>query len=390
MPLITRYICRRILVLFPAGLLTLTGLIWSTQALQRLDLVTAKGQTFGVFLKLTGLAIPYLATLLAPVALVIAIIVVFGALNRDSELVVIAASGGSRWRILAPVLWASGVCAMLVTAGTVWAGPAGLASARVILTEVRADVITSIVRPGRFIEVDDGLTVHIGDRQANGTLTDLLLDDKRASDRSMTYLAQTGRVTETGGNTLLLMTNGSVQRMERPSGELSVVAFDAYAFDLTALTAGPATADLRASERTLAELVSLTADPATDAESRAQFRVEIHDRLSQPLAVFVYALIVFVFVGDPRTHRQNRLVDVVAAAVSVAALKGSTFAVLLAAGTVPQVAYGTYVLLAAAAGLSLTIIASGRSVTAHEAAARSLSTVAKRLLPAGPRRAVAP
>ena len=73
MPLINRYVSRRILTLFPAGLLVLTLVIWSTQALQRLDLVTAKGQTFAVFLELTLLTVPYLATLLAPIAFVIAI-----------------------------------------------------------------------------------------------------------------------------------------------------------------------------------------------------------------------------------------------------------------------------------------------------------------------------
>lgn len=369
MPLINWYICRRILTLFPAGLLTLTAIIWSTQALQRLDLVTAKGQTFAVFMELTLLAVPYLATLLAPIAFVIAMVAVYDAMNRDSELVVISTAGAGRMRLLAPALSAAAVCAALVTAGVVWLGPVGLAKARVMLTEVRADVVSSIVQPGRFIEIEDGLTVHIRDRRADGTLEGLMLDDRREADRAMTYLAETGRVAETAGNTLLLMTNGSVQRMERSSEELSVVAFDAYGFDLTSLTSGPVETVFRPSERTLMELLAPDPTDTYRAEREARFTIELHDRLSQPLAVFVYTLIVFVFVGDARMHRQSRFAGILAAAFAVAAVRGLTYGALLAAEITPALVYLVYAVLALAGGLALSVIVSDRTITLHERAA---------------------
>ncbi len=366
MPLINWYMCRRILTLFPAGLLILTLIIWSTQALQRLDLVTAKGQTFAVFFELTILAIPFLATLLAPIAFVIAMIAVYDSLNRDSELVVIGAAGAGRLRLLAPALWAAAVCAALVAAGTVYLGPAGLAKARVMLTQVRADVVTSIVQPGRFIEIEDGLTVHIRDRRADGSLEGLMLNDTRGTEVAVTYLAQTGRVVETEGNTLLVMTNGTVQRMERPENELTVVAFDAYAFDLTELTSGNVTPTFRPSERTLAELLTPDPDDTYRAEREARFQIEIHDRLSQPLAPFVYALVVFLFVGDPRMHRQSRLAGVAAAGLAVAAVRGATYATLLGAESAPALAPLVYVVLLGVGALALFLIATDRSITVHE------------------------
>lgn len=385
MPLINWYICRRILALFPAILVVLTGIIWSTQALQRLDLVTAKGQAFSVFMELTLLAVPYLATLLAPIAFVIAMVIVYDSMNRDSELVVIASAGAGRPRLLTPALSAGAVCALLVLVGVVYAGPAGLAKARVLLTEIRADVVTSIVQPGRFIDIDNGLTVHIRDRSADGTLSGLVLDDKRDPERSMTYLAETGRVTEASGNTLLLMTNGSIQRMERPSNELTVVAFDAYAFDLSALTSGPVSTVFRPSERTLLQLLEPDPDDTYRAEREARFTIELHDRLSQPLAVFVYVLIVFMFVGDPRMHRQSRFAGIVAAGLSVAAVRGATYGALLAAENAPALAYSVYAVLLTTAGGALFVILSDRSVTLHEAATtwvlRKLAALSRRLSP---------
>jgi len=379
MPLISWYMCRRILTLFPAGLLILTLIIWSTQALQRLDLVTAKGQTFAVFFELTLLAIPFLATLLAPIAFVIAMVAVYDAMNRDSELVVIGASGAGRLRLLSPALWAAAACAALVLLGTVYLGPAGLAKARVMLTKVRADVVTSIVQPGRFIEIEDGLTVHIRDRLADGTLAGLMLSDTRGDNLAVTYLAESGRVVDTEGNTLLVMTNGSVQRMERPENELTVVAFDAYAFDLTDLAAGPTTTTFRPSERTLKELLEPDPDDTYRAEREGRFEIEIHDRLSQPLAPFVYALLVFLFVGDPRMHRQSRFAGVVAAALAVAAVRGATYGTLLAAEGAPYLAPLVYVLLAGVGGGAFFLIATDRSITLHERLAHALTASITRL-----------
>lgn len=374
MPLISRYMCRRILTLFPAGLLILTSVIWSTQALQRLDLVTAKGQTFAVFFELTLLAVPFLATLLAPIAFVIAMVAVYDGLNRDSELVVIGASGAGRMRLLSPALWAAAVCAALVLVGATWLGPAGLAKARVMLTKVRADVVTSIVQPGRFIEIEDGLTVHIRDRLADGTLEGLMLSDSRGADVAVTYLAQTGHVVETGGNTLLVMTNGTVQRMDQAEKELTVVAFDAYGFDLTSLTSGEVTTNFRPSERTLAELLAPDPEDEYRAERADRFEIEIHDRLSQPLAPFVYALVVFLFVGDPRMQRQSRMASVVAAALAVAAVRGATYGTLLAAEGSPHLAPLVYVLLLGIGGGALWMILTDRSVTVHERIAHALTT----------------
>jgi lipopolysaccharide export system permease protein len=237
---------------------------------------------------------------------------------------------------------------------------------------VRADVVTSIVQPGRFIEIEDGLTVHMRDRLADGTLEGLFLDDAREPNVSVTYLADSGRVVEAQDNTLLVMTNGTIQRMERPQDELTIVAFDAYAFDLTALTGERATTDFRPSERTLIELLSPSPDDAYRAEREARFFIELHDRLSQPLSPLVYALVVFLFVGDPRMHRQSRLAGIVAAAIAVAAVRGTTYGVLLAAENAPVLVYLVYAILAGVGGLSIAVIATDRSVTVHERLADGL------------------
>ena len=98
---IERYLFRTASTAFLAGLLTLTAVIWVTQALKQLDLMTSKGQTILVFLTMTGLGLPFLTAVIAPVALFASVLYCLNKLNGDSELVVMSASGISTARLLA-------------------------------------------------------------------------------------------------------------------------------------------------------------------------------------------------------------------------------------------------------------------------------------------------
>ena len=81
---IDRYIFRTSFGAFALILISLTGVIWVTQALRDIDLITGQGQTILVFVGLTGLIIPLLMLVIAPIALLIAIAYTLNKLNTDS------------------------------------------------------------------------------------------------------------------------------------------------------------------------------------------------------------------------------------------------------------------------------------------------------------------
>src|SRR5580693_5321988 len=99
---IERYIFRTALIAFLAGLFALTAVIWVTQALRQFDLLTSKGQTIIVFFTMTGLTIPSLIAIIAPVALFAGVLYCLNKLNGDSELVVMSASGVGPMTLLRP------------------------------------------------------------------------------------------------------------------------------------------------------------------------------------------------------------------------------------------------------------------------------------------------
>ena len=70
---IGRYIFRASLGAFLVVLVSVTTLMWITQALRNFDLMTNQGQSVLVFVGITALIIPMLVAIIAPIALMIAV-----------------------------------------------------------------------------------------------------------------------------------------------------------------------------------------------------------------------------------------------------------------------------------------------------------------------------
>src|SRR6185436_1818088 len=104
MAAIDRYVVRTCLGAFTLVLVSLTAVIWLTHALREIDLMTNQGQTILVFIGITGMLIPLLVLVIAPIALVIAVSYGLNKFNSDSEIVVMTASGMSPWRTFRPFL----------------------------------------------------------------------------------------------------------------------------------------------------------------------------------------------------------------------------------------------------------------------------------------------
>ncbi len=300
---ISRYIFMRAFVAFTAVLVTLTAIVWVTQALRRFDLVTAKGQAILVYLGMTLLAVPSLIAYVAPFALVIGAAVVLNGLHADSELVAINAAGASHRQVLAPFALLALMVALLTAWISLWSGPQSLQSLRDLTNAVRADIVASVVQPGRFVDIDDDFTFHIRNRAGDGSLEGLFIADERDPNLSYVYTAERGRVVQVAGRTLIVMENGTVERTRRLDRSSTFVAFGSYGFDLTDLVPSDAARPYQINERTVGELLAHSkADPATEGRD-ARVTAEILGRLATALYPPAMLAALFLFMGFPRTTR---------------------------------------------------------------------------------------
>jgi len=331
---IERHILRRTAVQLTAIIVTLTAIVWVTQVLKRFDLVTAQGQAIATFLSMTLLALPYLLIYVAPFALVFAMVAVLNTMHADSEVVALTSSGAGRRIIARPFLTLALVVSALVAALLFEASPRALRALADYTSQVRADVVANVIQPGRFTSIEDGFTFHIGDRELDGTLTEIFFHDGRDPDLSFTYTAERGRVEDAFGRTLIVMQNGTIERTDG-EGATTFIGFDAYAFDLSALQPEDAAATYDQDELSLPDLFAWKA-PAADVEvDGPTLRAELHGRLSSALYPLAMALAVLAFVAPPRSNRSGRGFAVFAALLAAGLIRLAGFSLQGAAAAAP-------------------------------------------------------
>jgi lipopolysaccharide export system permease protein len=305
MSAIDRYIVRTTLLAFVLVLVSLTSVIWITQALRGIDLMTGQGQSILVFLGVTGLAIPLLAMIIAPIALLIAVMHTLNRLATDSEIIVMNAAGLSPNRFLRPFLIATCVVSLLVAFLSVYLAPECLRALRRWQMEIGADVLTNILRPGEFQKLGP-LTIRIQGRQPGGLLVGIFIDDQRNPAERIDILADRGTVQKNERGSYLILQDGNLQRFETGKRDPALVAFSSYAFDLSQFSNVVQTVTYGPRERKIGDLISPSPDDPIFKKVPGEFRAELHDRIFAPIYPFVFVLMAFAILGAPRTTRQNR------------------------------------------------------------------------------------
>lgn len=303
-----RYILVTAAGAFLAALSTLTGMVWLTQILRRFDLLASQGQSIGVFFLVTSLALPTLVLLTMPIALFLAITYTLNKLGGDSELIVMSASGMSPWQVFRPLcLFTFGI--MMVSALlSIEVGPMSVRILRERMSSITADVVSNIAQPGRFATISKGLTFHIRERDMNGVLRGIFVNDARDKNGMTTYVADRGQIVTSDAGTFLVLEHGTMHRSAPQARNASMVEFERYAFDMSQLTGGKAF-ESRANDRSISELLSPSKkidNPVEAAQDAARTRIELHKRLSTPIYPLAAFVIPFAFLGLPRTTRQGR------------------------------------------------------------------------------------
>jgi lipopolysaccharide export system permease protein len=356
---IDKYIFRTTLASFALVLVSLTGVIWITQALRGIDLMTSQGQTIITFLGITSLVIPALVLIIAPIALMISISHTLNKLATDSEIIVMNAAGLSPFRLFRPFLYATCVVALMVAFIAAYLAPDGMRRIKQWDAEITADVLTNILQPGRFAQLDTNLTIRIRERLPGGVLGGIFVDDRRDPKERVTIIADHGTVMKNGTGSYLILEDGNLERFEAGKRDPALVAFGRYAFDMSKFSNQGRDVALGIRERYLWELLSPAPDDPIYQQLSGQFRAELHDRFMSPVYPFAFAALTFAFLGTPRTTRQSRNFSMGGSILAVFGLRMAGFACSVVTVKTPAAALLQYSMLFAAIAIGLWMILGG-------------------------------
>jgi len=223
--ILDRYILRLWLAPFMGGLILVMGVLLLGRALKLLGTVSDSGQAWSLIAELLVLTMPYFLLLTVPMAFFLSMQNTISALQQNSEMDALRASGISYTRIfrsffaLVIVLWLGLTFTSMVLL------PQGQLGFNNILTKIYAMKGVITFSPQRFTQGFDGVTVYVDGEDDQGIYHGVILEDHR-DGVSVIYTAESAQFVMTGNYLELKMQRGV--RLEGQGDDQRMLTFDDY------------------------------------------------------------------------------------------------------------------------------------------------------------------
>jgi len=173
---------------------TISIIIWVLQAVNYLDFVIEDGHGFLVYFKYTLLSLPKIISRIFPFAIFLAFSYILLKYENKNELVIFWNFGIKKINFINFFIkfsfWFVLVSLLLNAVIT----PFAQDKARSFIRSSNLDFFESILKPKKFIDVIGNLTIYFDEKNKNGELTDIFLNDKTDVNNSQTTFAKTATV----------------------------------------------------------------------------------------------------------------------------------------------------------------------------------------------------
>ena len=297
------YIAKQIFVGFLLVTFSLLSILWLTQSLRFVELITNKGLPLSLFVKMTSLLMPRLYIILSPIALFVAVLFVYNRMLSDRELVVMKSAGISPWQNAKAALFMG----IALSVFGLYVNNIGIPQAEKAFNElewkVKNDVSHLMFREGEFTTLQYNLTVFVTTHEKDGSLSGILVNDERNPKTKTTLSAERGRIVYTDKGPRIILVNGVRQEINKNNSQFSSLAFDRYSVDFG--TTGPKQEkEEGVREKTLMELFNARSDPNLITEG--------NKRLLTPLYNLAFALLACtgLLVGNFNRRGQTKIISV--------------------------------------------------------------------------------
>lgn len=284
----------RAVVIIVGGLVLLALL---AQGLSQTDLILENRQSAITYFSIVALGAPQIIALLTPLALFVGSIWALNRIHKDSEIVVAQAAGMTQWQIASPILRLAMLAAVFHLSVNLWVQPAAQRTMRGMVAEARADLAALLIKPGQFT-TNKSLTFYARE-QIGPELRGVLISDMTDPEFPTDILAKSAMVVDVEGVPTLLLRDAVSQQLDA-DGQLSVLEFDQFPFDLSTFIPEPGNFKLKASDKYLYELIYYDSKNYFDVQDKDSFFAETHSRLTSPLMNFVLAMLAIMAIlgGD--------------------------------------------------------------------------------------------
>ena len=343
---LTWYIVRQVIGMTLLAALVLCFMVWLFRSLEAVDMMLNRGLPLSSFLHFASLTLPRFVLFVAPMAVFGAALFTYNKMTTDSELVVMRSAGLGPFDLAKPAIIVGVLISAVAYYFSLYLVPLTYREYKELEFKYRHNLPRLLLQEGVFSSPIPGFTVYFKGFGDEGELRDVLIHDNRNPRQPTTYMAERGKLRETGdGRWIVEMSQGGWQNLRQDglrntcapknvadgkAKNCDIPRFEIFVADSGKNLGGDLFSDepkrgggRHPREYFFTELLEPKLRPARNAaeiERNARdlrtLVAEFHTRLTQPLLPLTVALVGITILLSGHFNRRGQLKQIVVAVVA--------------------------------------------------------------------------
>jgi len=304
---------------FLITIFTISLIIWVLQAVNYLDFVIEDGHGFLVYFNYTLLSFPKILSRIFPFAIFLSFSYILLKYENKNELVIFWNFGINKINFINFFLKLSFWFVLLSLLLNAIIVPLTQDKARSFIRSSDLDFFESILKPKKFIDIIKNLTIYFDEKNKNGELKNIFLNDKSSISESQTTFAKIGVLIDRGNKKVLVLYDGKT--INNMNGKISEFKFSKTDFNISKFSSNTTTYQ-KTQENSTMELIRCSLafnNFGKDSEIKKVKKInnclfenleniyeELYSRLIKPLYVtFLIAISLLLILKSKNHHTFN-------------------------------------------------------------------------------------
>ena len=320
--IIYRNIAQECTKFFLLILFTISIIIWVLQAVNYLDFVTEDGHGFLVYFNYTLLSFPRIFSKIFPFAVFLAFTYIILKYESKNELVIFWNFGIKKIQFINFFIKFSFWFVFMSILLNALIAPYTQDKARSFIRSSDLDFFESILKPKKFIDIVENLTIYFDERNENGELINIFLNDKSGQSSQITF-AKNGKIENRGNRKMLVLQEGIT--INEINGKISQFKFSKTDFNISKFST-KTTNTKKTQETSTKHLIKcviifhksndeidfskITLDRNCDEDNLENIHQELYSRLIKPLYItflITISLLLILKSKNDRTFNINKI-----------------------------------------------------------------------------------
>lgn len=283
MLLIHRKIFKELLITFFFSILFINFALMVEKLIRITRILAGVGSSIFDILMIMLYIQPEILIVTIPMSLLLSVLLTYGRMSSDNELIILRNSGMSLVKISQPIIYLGIICFLLSITMSFYLGPKGSTLLRLKVSEILTKRAALTIEEGIFNTAFKDIIILVKEKPSEHRLKGLLIFDERKKDEQRIVLAKEGAIAMHGEGITFSLLKGQIYITKKNS--LTEISFEKYQFVLLPTVTGY---DKKKSELTPLELLSAS---KTDPLQNIRYILEFHRRLSMPALCLILILL---------------------------------------------------------------------------------------------------